>query len=80
MTALDSNNTRYQRDEDLNAWSLTWILDANMVLCAACSAVQFARDADRAFLHVDGCATSDLDKYPWVELRDALIGLSRMPK
>ncbi len=80
MTTFDSNNARNQRDEDLNAWSLKWVLDSNMVLCVECGAAQFARNAERPFLHVDGCATKDSDKHPWIELRNFLVGLSRTPK
>jgi hypothetical protein len=80
MNARDINSARYQRDRDLNAWSLNWVLDANMLLCASCGAAQCARDADIPFLHLDGCTmSSDLDKHPWIALRDVLANLSRMP-
>lgn len=74
MSARDRNAARYRRDEDLNAWSLCWVLDGNMLLCALCGVGQFARDAGEPFLHAVTCTIdSEFAKHPWNELA-ALLG------
>jgi len=80
MNALDRNAARYRLDDSLNAWSIKWVLDANAVMCACCSAGQCARDAEQPFRHVAGCRLdSDFTKYPWRELADLLRELPPVP-
>ncbi|TFW40900.1 hypothetical protein [Pseudomonas fluorescens] len=80
MSAHDRNAARYRRDETLNTWSLRWVLDGNMLLCARCCVGQFARDADQPFQHGAGCViNTEFAKHPWVELRDLLADLAPLP-
>ncbi|WP_039011059.1 hypothetical protein [Pseudomonas brassicacearum] len=76
MSARDSNAARYRRDEGLSAWSRSWVLDDNMLLCAGCSVAQFARDADQPFQHAATCAFSgECAKHPWHALAALLSEL-----
>ncbi|WP_460053138.1 hypothetical protein [Pseudomonas sp. H1_A05] len=79
MSARDRNAARYRRDESLNAWSLRWVLDSNMLLCAGCSVGQFARDAGQEFRHTAGCRLAgDLAQYPWHALAALLRELPEL--
>ncbi|MBK3447567.1 hypothetical protein [Pseudomonas haemolytica] len=76
MSARDSNAARYRLDETLNDWSTKWVLDANALYCAGCSAGQPVRSADEVFRHGAGCPQAcDLTKYPWRELAQMLTNL-----
>ncbi|UVM63307.1 hypothetical protein [Pseudomonas sp. B21-010] len=76
MSARDRNAARYLRDEGLNNWSLRWVLDGNMLLCALCGVGQFARDAGEPFQHGAGCAIdSECAKHPWHALAALLSEL-----
>lgn len=80
LSARDSNAATYRLDNGLNACSTTWVLDANMLLCAGCSARQYARDAAQPFRHGDGCAlASELTLYPWRELAKLLRAVPQVP-
>ena len=79
MIERDRNAARYRLDKSVNDWSTKWVLDANMLLCARCTAGQCARDADQPFRHGNGCRHSgDLTLYPWRELADLLRTLPQV--
>lgn len=63
----------YSRDVNIYAWSSSWVLDANMLLCVSCSTAQYARDADQPFPHGNHChRAEDLTSYPWYVLAQLL--------
>ncbi|CZT31678.1 hypothetical protein BTW15_27730 [Pseudomonas syringae pv. tomato] len=76
MSARDRNAARYRLEGGLEFWRERWQLDGTDVVCSACQATQFAREAARPFVHVDGCAQAgDFAQHPRIELRDLLVGL-----
>jgi len=80
LSARDSNAATLSAGQWPDAWSTTWVLDANMLLCAGCSARQYARDAAQPFRHGDGCAlASELTLYPWRELAKLLRAVPQVP-
>ncbi|MET3458945.1 hypothetical protein [Pseudomonas kilonensis] len=80
MSVREQNAARYRPDDGVNAWSLNWVLDANAVLCAGCSAGQCARDAGQPFRHAEGCRlANDFTQYPWHDLAALLRELPAVP-
>lgn len=73
MSARDRNAARYRLEGGLEFWQERWVLAGTEVLCSACQASQFARHADKPFVHVDGCAQAgDFAQHPWRELAELL--------
>jgi hypothetical protein len=80
MSARERNAARYRLEGGLEAWRERWLLAGAEVLCNACQACQFAREADKPFVHVDGCAQAgDFAQHPWRELAELLQQLPQVP-